>query len=228
VKRILERLTYANVMSSIAVFLVIGGATAFAALGRNSVGAKQLKKNAVTAAKIRKNAVTTQKIKDHAVTAAKLNLSGLGTVPNAVNAQTATNANTVNGQSQTKVFKTLNAGQSGVEVATVAGFTIRATCEAEDIDVVLSSPSSSGSALLAEGEGRNEGSVFQYDSQAAGTASEVRLDGPSAADNRYGETTFSGATDGGTVVSGDIAYDFSSFGEKPPGICVVFGELASG
>jgi hypothetical protein len=62
VKQIRKRLTYANVMSSIAVFLILGGATAFAALGKNSVGPQQLKKNAVTAAKIKKNAVTAAKI----------------------------------------------------------------------------------------------------------------------------------------------------------------------
>ena len=71
-KKIRQRLTYANVMSSIAVFLVIGGATAFAALGKNTVGSKQLKKNAVTTKKIKNNAVTTPKIKNGAVTAAKL------------------------------------------------------------------------------------------------------------------------------------------------------------
>jgi len=59
-------------MSSMAVFLVIGGATAFAALGKNTVGSKQLKKNAVTAAKIKKNAVATAKIKNSAVTAGKI------------------------------------------------------------------------------------------------------------------------------------------------------------
>jgi hypothetical protein len=37
-KQIRKRLTYANVMSSIAVFLILGGATAFAALGKNTVG----------------------------------------------------------------------------------------------------------------------------------------------------------------------------------------------
>ena len=48
------RLTYANVMSSIAVFLVVAGGTAFAAsqLGKESVGTKQLKKEAVSLAKI--------------------------------------------------------------------------------------------------------------------------------------------------------------------------------
>ncbi len=73
-KRIRKRLTFANVMSSVAVFLVLGGATALAAsqLGKNSVGSKQLKKNAVTAAKIKKNAVTRAKIKNTAVNGAKI------------------------------------------------------------------------------------------------------------------------------------------------------------
>lgn len=52
------RLTYANVMSSIAVFLVVAGGTAFAAsqLGKESVGTRQLKKEAVSLAKIKKGA----------------------------------------------------------------------------------------------------------------------------------------------------------------------------
>ena len=64
-KQIRKRVTFANVMSTIAVFLVIGGATAIAAsqLAKNSVGSKQIKKNAVTAKKIKKNAVTAAKIK---------------------------------------------------------------------------------------------------------------------------------------------------------------------
>ncbi len=69
-----RHLTYANVMSTLLVFLVLGGATAFAAgqLGKNSVGSKQLKKNAVTTAKIKKNAVTKAKIKNGSVNGAKL------------------------------------------------------------------------------------------------------------------------------------------------------------
>jgi hypothetical protein len=93
-----RQLTYANVMSSLAVFLVLGGATAFAAqqLDKNSVGKKQLKNNAVTTAKIKKNAVTTAKIKSNAVTTAKIkndavtgdkvNEATLGTVPSATSA----------------------------------------------------------------------------------------------------------------------------------------------
>jgi hypothetical protein len=62
-KSVRKRLTYANVMSSIAVFLVVAGGSAFAAsqLGKNTVGAKQLKKEAVTLAKIASSAKTSLK-----------------------------------------------------------------------------------------------------------------------------------------------------------------------
>jgi len=57
-KLVRKRLTYANVMSSIAVFFVVAGGTAFAAsqLGKESVGTSQLKKEAVSLAKIKKAA----------------------------------------------------------------------------------------------------------------------------------------------------------------------------
>jgi hypothetical protein len=49
------RLTYANVIATLALFLALGGGAAYAAstLGKNTVGAKQLKKNAVTGAKVK-------------------------------------------------------------------------------------------------------------------------------------------------------------------------------
>lgn len=68
-KRVGRNLSYANVMSSIAVFLVLGGATAFAA---GKIGPHRLKANAVTTPKIKANAVTTRKIKKNAVTTAKI------------------------------------------------------------------------------------------------------------------------------------------------------------
>jgi hypothetical protein len=91
-KQIRRHLTYANVLSSITAFVVLCGASAFAAgqLGKNTVGTKQLKKNAVTAAKIKKNAITTAKIKGDAVTGAKVNESTLGTVPSATLASSLT------------------------------------------------------------------------------------------------------------------------------------------
>ncbi len=54
-KRMREKLTYANVMVTILAFVVLGGGAAVAAgqLGRNTVGTPQLKKNAVTSAKVK-------------------------------------------------------------------------------------------------------------------------------------------------------------------------------
>jgi hypothetical protein len=90
-KQLHKRLTYANVMSSIAVFLVLGGATAFAA---TKIGANQLKANSVKTGKIAKEAVTTSKIKNNAINGAKVDEATLGEVPSAATAKTAGSANT--------------------------------------------------------------------------------------------------------------------------------------
>jgi hypothetical protein len=84
------KLTYANVMSTIAVFLVVSGGAAYAAshLGKNSVGTKQLKKNSVTTAKIKKEAVTAAKVKRGTLTGTQIDASTLGTVPTAQRANT--------------------------------------------------------------------------------------------------------------------------------------------
>jgi hypothetical protein len=69
-KQIRKRLTYANVMSSLAVFLVLGGATAFAAIKK--VGPNEIKANSIKTGKIVKEAVTAGKLKNSAVTESKL------------------------------------------------------------------------------------------------------------------------------------------------------------
>jgi hypothetical protein len=68
------RLSYANVVSTLALFVAISGASAYAAdqLANKSVGEPQLRPGAVTADKIRKNAVTAPKIKAAAVKQGKL------------------------------------------------------------------------------------------------------------------------------------------------------------
>jgi hypothetical protein len=88
-----RRLSYANVMASVAVFLALGG-TAYAALKlpANSVGEKQLENGAVTTNKLHADAVGTENIKNGAVTGPKMNFAGV-TVPNAHSADTADTAN---------------------------------------------------------------------------------------------------------------------------------------
>lgn len=53
-KKFLPSLSYANVVATLALFLVLSGGAAYAAtrLAKNSVGSAQLKKNAVTPAKL--------------------------------------------------------------------------------------------------------------------------------------------------------------------------------
>ena len=86
-KRLLPRPTYANVVSTLCLLLLVGGGAALAAskLAKNSVGSNQIKKNAVT----------TAKIKNGAVTGAKIKTSSLGTVPNASHAISADTANSL-------------------------------------------------------------------------------------------------------------------------------------
>lgn len=73
-KQIQKRLSYANVVSTLALFLALGGATAYAVnqLPPKSIGAKQLRPGAITADKIRKHAVTAPKIEANAVKSGKI------------------------------------------------------------------------------------------------------------------------------------------------------------
>jgi hypothetical protein len=64
-----QRLTYANVIATVALFLALGGGAVWAA---GKIGTKKLKANSVTTSKIRANAVTGAKIKNGAVGFAKL------------------------------------------------------------------------------------------------------------------------------------------------------------
>jgi hypothetical protein len=78
VKRIRGRLTYANVMATVAVFIALGGVSyAALKLPKNSVGSKQLKKSAVTSAKLKDGAVTAAKVADGAIAGAKIGDGGV-------------------------------------------------------------------------------------------------------------------------------------------------------
>jgi hypothetical protein len=231
VKQIRKRITYANVMSSIAVFLVLGGGAAYAAkkigsneIKGNSITTGKIKKEAVSASKIKKNSVTTAKIANGAVTGAKLNLGTIGAVPNAVHATSADNANTVGGQSATRIFAKLADGSGTATIANIAGFTITASCPNATNDRVrieLHGPTNVPAdltAILSEG-GLTEGGETEYE---AGTNETINLDNGS-----FGETSFSASTTGGTVISGNVGFDYPTTFENES-ICVIYGEAFSG
>jgi hypothetical protein len=89
-----RRLTYANVASTLALVLVLGGGgTAVAAgLAKNSVGSKQIKPAAVKSADLAPGAVDSVKIRDDGVTGTDVAESTLGKVPAATTADSATTA----------------------------------------------------------------------------------------------------------------------------------------
>jgi hypothetical protein len=68
-----SHLSFANVISVIALFVALGGASyAAVSLPKNSVGSKQIKKRAVRAKHINKNAVGASKIQGNAVSSPKI------------------------------------------------------------------------------------------------------------------------------------------------------------
>jgi hypothetical protein len=121
-QKIRARLTFANVVACMALFVALGG-VGYAAtkLPKNSVGSKQLKNGAVSTAKLKAKAVTAAKLgaravgaanlgtgavgtaalANGAVTGAKVNTGSLGTVPSAIRADTAGDATTLQGRPPT-------------------------------------------------------------------------------------------------------------------------------
>src|SRR5438045_3367177 len=71
------------------------------ALGGTSYAVTQIPNNSVGTPQLKKDAVTSLKIKDRTIVGADVNKSKLGKVPSAAKADSAGNANTLNGKSST-------------------------------------------------------------------------------------------------------------------------------
>jgi hypothetical protein len=137
VRQIRKRLSYANVTSSIALFLVLGGATAIAAgqLPKHSVGTPQLKANAVNTGQIARNAVRTGKIAPEAVRAGKIDKGAVvtnrlrnGAVSGAKLANGAVGA----GKLSKLAVKTGNLGNESVQTGKIASGAITTGKLADD------------------------------------------------------------------------------------------------
>jgi len=144
-------------MSSIAVFLVLGGGAAFAAgkLAKNSVGTKQLKNNAVT----------TKKIKNNAVTGAKVKESSLGEVPSAANAGNAGNANTVGGNHIVK-FSLNGASPLGqTQILDLNGLQLQASCASGDVTATATTTVNNGEVSAWANDASSEAQEGDYDDE---------------------------------------------------------------
>jgi hypothetical protein len=131
-----KHLTYANIVSSLCLFMALGGvAYAGTQLAKGSVGTSQLKAEAVTKGKLAPNSVNSKKVVDGSLTGNDIDASTLGKVPNAANAEHATNANTAtNANSATNATTATNAGHAtSADSATEADHAATAT-NAEEFD----------------------------------------------------------------------------------------------
>jgi hypothetical protein len=68
-RKLRSRLTYANVVSTIALGLAVGGGTAYAAI---KIGTSNIRYHAVTGSKLSNNSVTASKVKNNALSASDI------------------------------------------------------------------------------------------------------------------------------------------------------------
>ena len=109
--------------------------TAIALPGKNKVDKNDIKKGAVGKKQLKKNSVNGGKIKNNRVKGADVDESSLGQVPSAASATTATtatnaaNAGAVNGASFQRFNYQTGADTAPVQLLSVAGLTLTATCD---------------------------------------------------------------------------------------------------
>jgi hypothetical protein len=242
VKQIRKRLTYANVMSSIAVFLILGGATAFAAkkfgannLKANSVTTAKIKKNAVTAKKIKKDAVTTAKIKNGAVTAAKIAAGAVGTSQLANNAVSSEKigAGAV-GNSQTQLVKVFKAGavpaigeeetSPRVELGSVGPFHFYGKCFKNGVNIEEKTyiELTSGTATLdsedaAEFESNTTGYLMPTTPETKRAMEDEASAGPNSFSAESSDEEFQASASDGTEITGLIGGTGAKQGSPPAG-----------
>lgn len=214
--RFRDRLTYANVMATVAVFLALTG-VGFAALKipRNSVGTKQLKKDAVNSSKVAPASIK----------GGDIDLSSLTTVP------TAQNAFELGGLGP-------SAFQSRVEGACQGGNAIQSI--AANGDVVCQATGVGSITGVTAGAGLTGGGTSGDVSLAADTSvlqsrvasgcsganaiKAIAADGtvtcqPAAAGTITGVTASGGLTGGGTSGSVNVGVDSSVLQGRVTGTC---------
>jgi hypothetical protein len=222
-----NRLTYSNVMSTLAVFLLLGGGAAIAAksvLPKKSVGTRQLKAkavttakirgNAVTARKIKKNAIATAKIRNNAVTGAKVKEATLGTVPS------AGTAGTIAGYTRTGIvradansaasFGAARTASAEIQLFTAGPFTVYAKCftnttTVETFGIFYIRTSQDGALLDADEDGLDGQGFLNADTPEDDRELSYEQANANQADYYGGRSDgFTAMAPDGTVVRGEL------------------------
>jgi hypothetical protein len=180
-RRISRRLSYSNVIATLALFIALGGVSwAAVKLPKNSVTTKTIKKGAVTNVKIKRSAVDSRTIKNSSIvgadikpgtlTGTQINLGSLGVVPAAATAN-----------DQFHVTKT------SLATATDA---VEATARAAATEV----PLASNSQVSIYGKCFKVGAALRFETYGRTTANGALQSGGSISDNLYGDDALNTAT----------------------------------
>jgi hypothetical protein len=213
--RLRTRLTYANVMATIAVFIALGGSS-YAAL---KINGSDIKNRTIGAKKVKKDTLTGTEIKE----------STLGKVPSANaadnakranNAKTANNANTVNGLQVKNFFMKGGANTPTGTVLNVDGIVVKAGCDGSTDPIATVENDSGVGASLRVSIAYSVGTSDQSDGTDSFGTSTFDLTLGNATSNGNGE--FAVARSDGKVVTGSYMFRNSAnfSGES---VCTVNG-----
>jgi hypothetical protein len=205
------KLTYANVISTLCLFLLLGGGAAFAAshLAKNSVGTKQLKSDAVTS----------DKVKNGSLTGSDINASTLAPVPSAQSAAhadsagfadsagQAANAATTAGLTMRKIFYAPpTASPATTPILSLGGLSLSASCNGGIVAIIVTSAvdhTHFSSEMWNSGGGGQADGLHHTDFNA--TSLDDLTD-----QNEWGETSFTYTRSDGTIVNGQLSFDSSN------------------
>jgi hypothetical protein len=125
ISRILSRLTYANVMATVAVFLSLGGGAYAIALAKNNVKSRHIAPNAVRSPDIKNGAVRGVDVRTDSITGANVLESTLGPIPRAARADTAATADRAASAAAADSAGSANSALTAGDAGTVGGLTVR-------------------------------------------------------------------------------------------------------
>lgn len=218
-----ERLSYSNVMATVAVFLAIGGgAYAAAKLPKNSVTSKQivnksvkgkdLAGKSVKAAKIKSNAVNGSKVEDDSLTGADIDESTLEGV----------NAERVGGVQVKQMSYKAGPSTGPQQLFSLGGLTVSASCPSAGTDYVLltATTDTDNSIISLPNQLNPTGTVGTLDDFDSGTPVSVPIDDTTA------EMAYGRGPDATAIVTATfLANQFSNGGTD--GTCRVVGTVLS-
>jgi hypothetical protein len=143
-RHIREHLTYANVISTLCLFLLLGGGTAVALNGSNTVFSDDIVDNQVKSADVRNDTLTggglgaadlkpgsvgTSEVANNSLNGSDINESGLGIVANANQLDGIDSTGFLSSGSVKKLIFEDAASDTLTDIATVGPYTIKGECE---------------------------------------------------------------------------------------------------